>query len=193
MFTILSLFAFGAAAFVVGSVRRTEEQAEDLLRELGTKWGLQYQPSPSLGLPELRGIYRSHHVLFQVWPTKTKGRVTERRRLVVSTGSPFEGIIRICRRNGRSHMDILGTKPVKTGDSQFDAKFLTSTTDQDLTRSLLTGDIREALDEIQETEVCISSNQVRIYGEGDTVTEQELDRWLDTAIRIGEKIKSLSG
>jgi hypothetical protein len=193
MFTMLSLVAFGAAAFVVGSVRRTEEQAEDLLRELGTKWGLEYQPSPSLGLPELRGIYKSHHVLFQVWPTKTKGRATERRRLVVSTGIPFEGIIRICRRNGRSHMDILGTKPVKTGDSQFDAKFLTSTTDQDLTRSLLTGDIREALDEIQETEVCISSNQVRIYGEGDTVTEQELDRWLDAAIRIGEKIKSLSG
>lgn len=194
MFALLSLIFLGAAAgLVIGSSQRTVTQAGELLRDLGNKWGLEYQPSRSLGLPELRGIYRSHHILFQVWPTSRKGQSSERKRLVVSIQVPFEGIIRICRRNGRSHMDILGTKPVKTGDVSFDSKFLTSATDQDLTKSLLNGEIREALSEIRETEVCISSNQVRIYGEGDIVTEQELARWLDTAIRIGQRMKSVIG
>lgn len=192
MFVILSLILLGAGAgLVIGSTSRTVTQAGELLKELGTKWGLEYQPSRSLGLPELRGIYRSHHILFQVWPTSRKGQSAERKRLVVSVQVPFEGIIRICRRNGRTHMDILGTKPVKTGDISFDSKFLTSATDQELTRSLLNGEIREALADIRETEVCISSNQVRIYGEGDVVTEQELARWLDTAIQIGHRMKSI--
>jgi hypothetical protein len=60
-----------------------------------------------------------------------------------------------------------------------------------LTKSLLNGEIREALTEIQETEVCISSNQVRIYGEGDVVTEKELARWLEAAIQIGQRMKSV--
>jgi hypothetical protein len=192
MFVAFSLVLLGAgAAWVIGSSGRTVTQAGELLKELGNKWGLQYQPSPTLGLPELRGIYRSHHILFQIWPTTRKGRSTERKRLVVSVQVPFEGIIRICRRNGDSHMDILGTKPVKTGDPTFDSRFLTSATNQELTRSLLNGEIREALSEIQETEVCISSNQVRIYGEGDVVTERELARWLDAAIRIGQRMESV--
>jgi hypothetical protein len=192
MFVALSLILLGAgAALVIGSTGRTVTQAGELLKELGNKWGLEYQPSRSLGLPELRGIYRSHHILFQVWPTSRRGQSAERKRLVVSVQVPFEGIIRICRRNGRSYMDILGTKPVKTGDAAFDTKFLTSATDQELTRSLLNGEIREALADIRETEVCISSNQVRIYGEGDVVTEQELARWLDTAIQIGQRMQSI--
>jgi hypothetical protein len=192
MFVALSLILLGAgAALVIGSTGRTVTQAGELLKELGNKWGLEYQPSRSLGLPELRGIYRSHHILFQVWPTSRRGKSAERKRLVVSVQVPFEGIIRISRRNGRSHMDILGTKPVKTGDAAFDTKFLTSATDQELTKSLLNGEIREALADIRETEVCISSNQVRIYGEGDVVTEQELARWLETAIQIGQRMQSI--
>ena len=192
MFVALSLVLLGAgAAWVIGASGRAVAQAGDLLKELGNKWGLQYQPSPNLGLPELRGIYRSHHILFQVWPTSRRGRSTERKRLVVSVQVAFDGIIRVCRRNGKSHMDILGTKPVKTGDVAFDTKFITSATDENLTRSLLNGKIREALASIQETEVCISSNQVRIYGEGDAVTEKELTRWLDTAIQIGHRMRSV--
>jgi hypothetical protein len=192
MFVALSLVLLGAgAAWVIGSSGRTVAQAGELLKELGNKWGLEYQPSPNLGLPELRGIYRSHHILFQVWPTTRRGRSTERKRLVVSIQVPFDGIIRICRRNGDSHMDILGTQPVRTGDATFDSRFLTSATDQKLTKSLLNGEIREALTEIQETEVCISSNQVRIYGEGDVVTEKELARWLEAAIQIGQRMKSV--
>ncbi|MFQ5905047.1 MAG: hypothetical protein ACE5JA_00580 [bacterium] len=191
---MMGIFLIGAAfAVLISSVQKSAAQGSQLLKELGNKWGLEYQPSPTLGCPELKGIYKSHHILFQIWPSKAKGDSPVRKRLVVSIEVAFDGIIRICRRNGVSHMDMVGTKPLKTGDPMFDAKFLTSATDHELTRSVLTQEVRGCLTQIQETEVCISSNQVRIYGEGPAITETEVNQWLETAIRIGDRMQVILG
>jgi len=192
MVTIMGFFLIGAAfAIVISSAQKNAEQGSQLLKELGDKWGLEYHPSATLGCPELKGTYKSHPILFQVWPSKGDGGSPARKRLVVSFEVPFDGIIRVCRKDGVSHLDMVGTKPLRTGDRAFDSKFITSATDHELTRTVLTQELRKALTQIHETEVCISSDQVRIYGEGSAVTEEEVSQWLETAIQIGERMQAV--
>jgi hypothetical protein len=192
MFTIASLLVFGVGlAIVIGSANRSAERTTQLLRELGNKWGLEYEPSSTFGCPQLRGVYRSHHVLFQVWPCADERKIEERKRLIVGLDVPFDGMIRICRKNGSFHLDVLGMKPFKTGDSGFDSEFLVSTTHKELTKVLLSEAVRRALSVIHYNEVCISSNQVRIYGTGSSVDESELARWVEAATEIDGRMKEI--